>query len=241
MTRPALRTTPLAMKQFFLTVLGVFTGLILFVVVVPIVLITIAISTASSEEPTPRNTVLELDLRDGVTDQAPSNPFAIFGGSGLSTLQIVDTLAQAEDDGRVKALLIRLQLGTPDNTLLDPQTYNAMFTMHGTTMVFLFVIPIMAGFGNYFAPLQIGARDMAFPKLNGLSFWFYMAGGIVSLGLDTFHTDPISDLAVTTDGFERCGALVRELGLPTVVLQEGGYDVSALGENVRRWLVGLGA
>ena len=108
MTRPALRTTPLAMKQFFLTVLGVFTGLILFVVVVPIVLITIAISTASSEEPTPRNTVLELDLRDGVTDQAPSNPFAIFGGSGLSTLQIVDTLAQAEDDSRVKALLIRL-------------------------------------------------------------------------------------------------------------------------------------
>lgn len=62
---------------------------------------------------------------------------------------------------------------------------------------------------------------------------------IVSLGLDTFHTDPISDLAVTTDGFERCGALVSELGLPTVVLQEGGYDVSALGENVRRWLVGL--
>ncbi|MCX6521768.1 MAG: histone deacetylase family protein [Actinobacteria bacterium] len=62
---------------------------------------------------------------------------------------------------------------------------------------------------------------------------------IVSLGLDTFFTDPISDLAVTTDGFERCGALVAELGLPTVVLQEGGYDVSALGENVRRWLVGL--
>ncbi len=81
--------------------------------------------------------------------------------------------------GGTEALLIRLQLGTPDNTLLDPQTYNAMFTMHGTTMVFLFVIPIMAGFGNYFAPLQIGARDMAFPKLNGLSFWFYMAGGIV--------------------------------------------------------------
>ncbi|MDO9352768.1 MAG: cytochrome c oxidase subunit I [Solirubrobacteraceae bacterium] len=81
--------------------------------------------------------------------------------------------------GGAEALLIRLQLGTPDNTLLDPQTYNAMFTMHGTTMVFLFVIPIMAGFGNYFAPLQIGARDMAFPKLNGLSYWFYVAGGVV--------------------------------------------------------------
>lgn len=81
--------------------------------------------------------------------------------------------------GGAEALLIRLQLGTPDNTLLDPQTYNAMFTMHGTTMVFLFVIPIMAGFGNYFAPLQIGALDMAFPKLNGLSYWFYLSGGVV--------------------------------------------------------------
>jgi acetoin utilization deacetylase AcuC-like enzyme len=62
---------------------------------------------------------------------------------------------------------------------------------------------------------------------------------IVSLGLDTFVTDPICDLAVTTDGFERCGALVGQLELPTVVLQEGGYDVDHLGENVRRWLVGL--
>jgi acetoin utilization deacetylase AcuC-like enzyme len=62
---------------------------------------------------------------------------------------------------------------------------------------------------------------------------------IVSLGLDTFVTDPMCDLAVTTDGFERCGALVAQLGLPTVVLQEGGYDVDHLGENVRRWLVGL--
>ncbi|HYC75656.1 signal peptide peptidase SppA [Brevundimonas sp.] len=96
------------MKQFFLTMLGVFAGLVLFFVIVPIVLITIAVSSASSKEPTPSNTVLELDLREGVTDQAPTNPFAMFGGGGLSTMQIVDTLAQAEDDSRVKALLIRL-------------------------------------------------------------------------------------------------------------------------------------
>ena len=96
------------MKQFFLTVLGVFTGLFLFLVVVPFIFITIAISSASSKEPTPAHTVLELDLREGVTDQAPTNPFAIFGGAGLSTMQIVDTLAQAEDDNRVKVLLIRL-------------------------------------------------------------------------------------------------------------------------------------
>jgi cytochrome c oxidase subunit I len=81
--------------------------------------------------------------------------------------------------GGTEALLIRTQLGTPDNTLLDPHTYNSILTMHGVTMVFLFVIPIMAGFGNYIAPIQIGARDMAFPKLNALSFWFFLAGGIV--------------------------------------------------------------
>lgn len=62
---------------------------------------------------------------------------------------------------------------------------------------------------------------------------------VVSLGLDTFVGDPISDLSVTTDGFAACGALVRELGLPTVVLQEGGYATDELGENARSWLTGL--
>ncbi len=81
--------------------------------------------------------------------------------------------------GGVEALMMRLQLSQADNTLLDPQTFNALFTMHGTTMIFLFVVPIMAGFGNYFVPLMIGARDMAFPKLNALSFWLLAAGGIV--------------------------------------------------------------
>jgi len=84
--------------------------------------------------------------------------------------------------GGVEALLIRLQLAQADNTLLTPQTYNELFTMHGTTMVFLFVVPIMAGFGNYLVPLMIGARDMAFPKLNALSFWLLAAGGIVFYG-----------------------------------------------------------
>jgi acetoin utilization deacetylase AcuC-like enzyme len=63
---------------------------------------------------------------------------------------------------------------------------------------------------------------------------------VVSLGMDTYFDDPISDLALTPDGFERCGALVRELDLPTVVLQEGGYATDELGENVRRWLTGVG-
>ncbi|MES2860021.1 MAG: signal peptide peptidase SppA [Pseudomonadota bacterium] len=95
------------MKQFFLTVLGVFTGLILFVVVIPVVLI-IAAAASSSEPATPANAVLELDLREGISDQAPTNPFAALGGAGLSTIGIVDTLAQAEKDAHIKVLLVRL-------------------------------------------------------------------------------------------------------------------------------------
>jgi cytochrome c oxidase subunit 1 len=91
--------------------------------------------------------------------------------------------------GGIEALLIRLQLGTPENTLLSPQTYNQLFTMHGTTMIFLFVVPIMAGFGNYFVPLMIGARDMAFPKLNAISYWLLLAGGLVFYA-SIFFTPP---------------------------------------------------
>ncbi len=96
---------------------------------------------------------------------------------------------------------------------------------------------------NLNVPLPARADDDAFVQALTNTFDAISAFGpstlIVSLGLDTYITDPIADLAVTTDGFERCGAAVRELGLPTVVLQEGGYDVDALGENVRRWLIGL--
>ena len=89
--------------------------------------------------------------------------------------------------GGVEALLMRVQLGAPDNTFLTPATYNALFTLHGTTMIFLFVVPIMAGFGNYFLPLMIGARDMAFPKLNALSYWLLLSGGIVFYASLLFH------------------------------------------------------
>src|SRR6195256_4248757 len=81
--------------------------------------------------------------------------------------------------GGVEALLMRLQLASAHNTLVTPQTYNQLFTLHGTTMIFLFVVPMMAGFANYVVPLMIGARDMAFPRLNALSYWLLLAGGIV--------------------------------------------------------------
>src|SRR6201995_3847837 len=81
--------------------------------------------------------------------------------------------------GGVEALLMRLQLSEPNNTVLSGQHYNQLLTMHGTTMIFLFIVPIWAGFANYFLPLMIGARDMAFPRLNALSYWLLLAGGIV--------------------------------------------------------------
>ncbi len=81
--------------------------------------------------------------------------------------------------GGIESLLIRLQLGTPNNTFLSPEAYNQVFTMHGTTMIFLFVMPLMAGFGNYIVPLLLGARDMAFPRLNALSYWLFLFGGIL--------------------------------------------------------------
>ena len=91
--------------------------------------------------------------------------------------------------GGVEALLMRTQLAQADNTLLTPQVYNQVLTMHGTTMVFLVVMPLWAGFANYFVPLQIGARDMAFPKLNALTYWLYLAGGIVFYA-SVFFTPP---------------------------------------------------
>jgi cytochrome c oxidase subunit 1 len=80
--------------------------------------------------------------------------------------------------GGVEALLIRLQLARPNGTILSAGAYNEMFTMHGTTMVFLFVMPMAAAFGNYLVPLQIGARDVAFPRLNAFGLWAFIAGGL---------------------------------------------------------------
>ena len=81
--------------------------------------------------------------------------------------------------GGVEALMMRTQLAVPNNTLLTSEHYNQLLTLHGTTMIFLFVVPVWAGFGNYFLPLMIGARDMAFPRLNALSFWLLACGGVV--------------------------------------------------------------
>jgi cytochrome c oxidase subunit 1 len=81
--------------------------------------------------------------------------------------------------GGLLALLIRTELALPGGQVLSADQYNQAFSMHGTTMIFFFVIPMLAGFGNYLVPLQIGARDMAFPRLNALSYWLFLFAGIV--------------------------------------------------------------
>jgi len=80
--------------------------------------------------------------------------------------------------GGIEALLIRVQLAGPDGTLLTASQYNQLFTMHGTTMVFLMGMPLAVGIANYLIPLQIGARDVAFPRLNAFGYWVLVAGGL---------------------------------------------------------------
>ena len=80
--------------------------------------------------------------------------------------------------GGVEALLIRAQLAEPDSTILSADQYNQIFTMHGITMIFLFVMPMSAAFFNYLIPLMIGARDVAFPRLNAYSYWAFLFGGL---------------------------------------------------------------
>lgn len=80
--------------------------------------------------------------------------------------------------GGLEALLIRLQLGSPENTLISADLYSQLFTMHGTTMVFLAIMPLGAAFFNFLIPLQIGARDVAFPRLNAFSYWLFLFGGL---------------------------------------------------------------
>jgi heme/copper-type cytochrome/quinol oxidase subunit 1 len=81
--------------------------------------------------------------------------------------------------GGVEALIIRTQLAQPNAGLVSPTLYNEVFTMHGTIMIFAFLMPVWTGLGNYIIPLMIGARDMAFPRLNALGYWLYLFAGLM--------------------------------------------------------------
>jgi cytochrome c oxidase subunit I len=84
--------------------------------------------------------------------------------------------------GGLEALLMRLQLAAPENTLLGPVRYNQIFTLHGTTMMFLFAVPVMEGMGIYLIPLMLGTRNVAFPRLNAFGYWMYLGGGLLLYG-----------------------------------------------------------
>ncbi len=128
--------------------------------------------------------------------------------------------------GGVEALLMRIQLGSPDNTFLDGETYSQLFTMHGTTMIFLFVVPVFAAFANYLVPLMIGARDMAFPRLNMLSWWLLVLGGTV-LYTSLFFSPPASgwtayaplsdDSFMPTHGMDAWIVSLHLVGLSTIL------------------------
>jgi cytochrome c oxidase subunit I len=93
--------------------------------------------------------------------------------------------------GATLGLLMKLELIAPGKTIMDPQTYNAFFTLHGITMIFLVVIPgIPAIFGNFFLPIMIGAKDVAFPRLNLLSWWTYMLGAAIALSSQFLGSGP---------------------------------------------------
>jgi cytochrome c oxidase subunit I len=91
--------------------------------------------------------------------------------------------------GGIEAMLMRTQLAVPDNTLLNPEKYNHIMTLHGSTMIFLVVVPVWAGLANYLLPLMIGARDVAFPRLNAWSYWMFLFGGLALYG-SLFFTPP---------------------------------------------------
>src|SRR5260370_8834228 len=81
--------------------------------------------------------------------------------------------------GGIESLIMRAQLGGPELHLIGPEAYNQLFSMHGVTMMFLFAMPVLSGFGNFFVPLMIGARAMAFPRLNPFPHWAFLPAGVL--------------------------------------------------------------
>ncbi len=130
----------------------------------------------------------------------------------------------------LEALLIRIQLSSADNTFLTANEYNTMFTMHGTTMVFLVGMPIAAAVGNYFVPLMIGARDVAFPRLNMLGYWIFLFGGLFLyssfflggapngswVGYATLNSTPMADGVLPGRGADFWAVGIIMLGIGSV-------------------------
>jgi len=129
--------------------------------------------------------------------------------------------------GGVEALLVRTQLAVPNGKVLTPEIYNQVFTMHGTTMIFLFVMPMLTGLGNYVVPMMIGARDMAFPRMNAFGYWVVLFGGLFLTSSFLFGAAPNAgwfSYAPLTEQTQICG--------PTAV-------VCTPGANMDFWALGI--
>src|SRR5437667_8154574 len=122
--------------------------------------------------------------------------------------------------GGILALGVRSQLAVPENKLIPPELYNQLFTLHASLMLFLFIIPILAGFANYVVPLQIGAPDMAFPRINALSFWLLPLAGILMFS-----------------GFVTGGAAAAGWTSYSPLAQDRPLGMQGSGEDL--WIVGL--
>ncbi len=126
----------------------------------------------------------EIETRDSdiaQLDRSWRHPGGIFGWFSFTTHQAIGTRYIVTAfimllAGGIEALLMRTQLAVPNNTFLGPDRYNEIFTTHGTTMMFLFAVPVMEGMGVYLIPLMLGTRNVAFPRLNAFGYWMYLAG-----------------------------------------------------------------
>ncbi len=92
--------------------------------------------------------------------------------------------------GGVEAAMMRAQLARPENSWIGPDLYNQLFTMHGTTMMFLFAVPVMQAVGLYLVPLMVGTRNIVFPRLNALGYWVYLTGGVFLYASFFLNTGP---------------------------------------------------
>ena len=123
--------------------------------------------------------------------------------------------------GGIEAVIIRAQLGAPNQHLVSAEFYNQLFTMHGTTMIFLAIMPLSAAFFNFLIPLQLGARDVAFPRLNAFSYWVYLFGGL-------FITIPIFFAVAPNGGSMTTSRIVR------VLRAASSRSAARLGARARR-------
>jgi cytochrome c oxidase subunit I len=154
--------------------------------------------------------------------------------------------------GGLEALVIRTQLIRPENDLVSAQKYNELFTMHGTTMIFLVIMPLSSAFFNYIVPLQIGARDVAFPRLNAFSYWVFLAGAII-LNLPMIASLPGTFAHIITGAlgaigihaFDGLASWLNGIPLATAVPDQGWYGYAPLterlfsGHQIDFWALGI--